>query len=369
MAYGSTVLKNDEKAILEMRELYQKYGYTQYKMSKFEEYDLYVRNKDFLVSDHIITFTDTSGKLMALKPDVTLSIIKNGQDKKNSVEKVYYNENVYRVTNASGSFQEIMQVGLECMGDIDDYCIYEVMELGAKSLKNISPDYVLNISHLDIVSAVMDALALPPHLESNFLKCLSEKNAHGIAALCRQAGADPENAVRLVATYGSPQQVLPVLRAMELSSAAEAIAQLERITSQLEESGCRINIDFSVINDINYYNGFVFKGFINGISQGVLSGGQYNKLMQKMNRTSGAVGFAVYLNLLERLAPPDRDYDVDTVILYDDSCSIGSIRAAIKLFSSDGKRVTALRSVPDKLTYKQLLRMQNRGVEILENDA
>ena len=79
------VLKNDEKAIFKLRTIYQKYGYTQYKMSKFEEYDLYVRNKKFLVSDNIITFTDTDGKLMALKPDVTLSIIKNTKDEKNTL--------------------------------------------------------------------------------------------------------------------------------------------------------------------------------------------------------------------------------------------------------------------------------------------
>ena len=70
-------LKDDEKAILSFRSLYQKYGYLPYKMSKFEEYDLYVKNKDFLVSDSVITFNDTNGKLLALKPDVTLSIIKN----------------------------------------------------------------------------------------------------------------------------------------------------------------------------------------------------------------------------------------------------------------------------------------------------
>ena len=67
-----------EKAVGLLRELYASYGFTHYKMSKFEEYDLYVKNKDFLVSDNVITFTDTDGKLMALKPDVTLSIIKNG---------------------------------------------------------------------------------------------------------------------------------------------------------------------------------------------------------------------------------------------------------------------------------------------------
>ena len=71
------LLKNEEKAVFSLRSLYKKYGYLPYKMSKFEEYELYMRNKDFLVSDRIITFNDTNGKLMALKPDVTLSIIKN----------------------------------------------------------------------------------------------------------------------------------------------------------------------------------------------------------------------------------------------------------------------------------------------------
>ena len=50
-------------------------------MSRFEEYDFYARNKDFLVSDRIITFTDSRGRLLALKPDVTLSIIKSGSDR------------------------------------------------------------------------------------------------------------------------------------------------------------------------------------------------------------------------------------------------------------------------------------------------
>ena len=117
-----SVVKNDERAIFNLRSLYEEYGYSRYKMSKFEEYDLYVRNKDFLVSDNIITFTDTDGKLMALKPDVTLSIIKNSLDT-TSVSKVYYNENVYRVSKGTHSFKEIMQVGLECIGNIDEYCI------------------------------------------------------------------------------------------------------------------------------------------------------------------------------------------------------------------------------------------------------
>ena len=77
MNFDSSVLRDDEKIIYTLRSLYSSRGYAQYKMSQFEEYDFYVKNKDFLVSDRIITFTDTNGRLMALKPDVTLSIIKS----------------------------------------------------------------------------------------------------------------------------------------------------------------------------------------------------------------------------------------------------------------------------------------------------
>lgn len=362
-----SILKNDEKAIFEMRGLYRRYGYAQYKMSKFEEYDLYVRNKDFLVSDNIITFTDTNGKLMALKPDVTLSIIKNGTDKKDSVQKVYYNENVYRVSKGSRSFKEIMQVGLECIGDIDDYCIYEVLMLAAESLKSISDEYVLDVSQLGIVSAVIDSIGVPDNRKNDILKCIGEKNVFGISQICAEVGVNPENAVKLVSNYGSSKKVIPVLKEMKV--AEKDVLQLEKIVSLLENGGYNVNIDFSVINDMNYYNGFVFKGFIEGISSGVLSGGQYDKLMKKMGRSSGAVGFAVYSDMLERLTGGDNKYDVDAVILYDADCDIDALNNAIKLLSADGKSVMARRSIPEKVKYRQLLKLQERGVEILENNA
>ncbi|MBE7014067.1 MAG: hypothetical protein E7419_02530, partial [Ruminococcaceae bacterium] len=41
--------------------------------------------------------------------------------------------------------------------------------------------------------------------------------------------------------------------------------------------------------------------FINGVPEGVLSGGQYDKLMNKMGKKSNAIGFAVYLDVLDRI--------------------------------------------------------------------
>ena len=83
---------------------------------------------------------------MALKPDVTLSIIKNTREGEASPRKVYYNETVYRSGKGDEAFQEILQTGLECIGDLDLYHLYEVIALAVESLAAISPDYVLDVS-------------------------------------------------------------------------------------------------------------------------------------------------------------------------------------------------------------------------------
>lgn len=304
MQINDNVLNYDEKIIFSLRSLYSKYGYAPYKMSKFEEYDLYVKNKDFLISDSVITFTDTNGKLMALKPDVTLSIIKNSKDACETVQKLYYNENVYRISKGTKVFKEIMQVGLECIGNIDNYCIFEVLMLAAQSLKNISADAILDISHLGVLSSIIDSFSVSYEMKQALMKCAAEKNLHEISAICADNGIEPEKAEMLadiISFYGTPDEILPKLKALpELS---EAVEQLEGALAPFEGNELKemLRIDFSVVSDMKYYNGIVIKGFINGIPNSVLSGGQYDKLMEKMNRKSGAVGFAIYLDMLERL--------------------------------------------------------------------
>ncbi len=371
-----SVLKYEEKAVFGLRALYRRFGYTQYKMSKFEEYELYVRNKDFLVSDNVITFTDPGGRLMALKPDVTLSIIKNGSDDDGVVQKVYYNENVYRIAKGSHQFKEIMQVGLECVGAIDRYCISEVLMLAAESLLSITENCVLDVSHLGIVSACIDRLNPDEASRAAILKCIGEKNTHGILSVCREAGLDIDAAQKLIAlvsTYGTPDTVIAQLYQLCADDAAALVCvdQLADAVRALEKTAASrvVRIDFSVTSDMNYYNGIVFRGFIEGIPTGILSGGQYDKLMAKMGRKSGAIGFAVYLDMLERLETDDAKYDVDTVILYGEDDDMDALRGTVRMLTDAGQTVTAQKAVPGKLRYKQLLRLSGKGVEIVETNA
>jgi len=304
-----SILRDEEKIGYVLRSMYSEAGYIQYKMSKFEEYDFYAKNKDFLVSDAIITFTDTNGKLMALKPDVTLSIVKNSKVIDEPLYKVYYDENVYRISSLSHRFREIMQTGLECIGEVDDSCVYEVLGLAAASLKAISDNSILTISHQSIVSDMVTDLELAPSAEKRVFKCITDKNISGISDIC--IGSAAERLKKLIATNGTPQDVIPALK--ELGCDSRSVEQLEKLTAVLEEKGYgnMIRIDFSLVNDMAYYNGIVFKGYVSGIPFGVLSGGSYDGLVQKMGRKGRAIGFAVYLDMLEYLPEGSLNSDVE----------------------------------------------------------
>ena len=138
-----SVFNKQEKIAFQLRELYASYSYEQFRMNKFEEYDFYAKKKDFLVSDNIITFTDTNGRLMALRPDVTLSIVRNTRDS-DGMKKLYYHENVYRPSD--NSFKEIPQVGVEVIGSLKHSDTVEIITLACKSLELLSDDYLLELS-------------------------------------------------------------------------------------------------------------------------------------------------------------------------------------------------------------------------------
>lgn len=292
-----SLMSGSEKIALALRELYFSRGYRTYRMSKFEEYDFYARNKDFLVSDNVITFTDTNGKLMALKPDVTLSIIKNSRDIPGAVQKLFYCEHVYRVSKDADAFREIMQTGLECFGDIHRKDIVEVLELAVDSLKLLSPHSVLELSDLTILEKLLEDIDLAPGKKADLIQAIGEKNFHTIDAL-----ADPAQTgllKQLLALHGTPAELLPRLRQL-LPESDERTYFLNLLEALSGISG-NIRVDFSVVDDVNYYNGIVFKGFVSGIPTAVLSGGRYDRLMRKLGRSSGAIGFAVYTDLLERM--------------------------------------------------------------------
>ena len=363
------ILKKEERAILLLRELYQAYGYLPYKMSRFEEYDLYVRNKDFLISDQVITFSDHRGKLLALKPDVTLSIIKNA-GKGTRPQRVYYNENVYRADPHTHTFREIMQTGLECVGTLTGADVAEVVLLAAQSLEKLDDHFVLDLSHMGLVGGLLRESGLSHQGQENAMACLHQKNSHDLYRLCREENCQADALAVLTQAAGTPalvfDRIAPYVRDCRTQASLDELRQICRVLEAFG-FGDRIRVDFSVGTDMNYYSGVVFKGYLEGIATWILSGGQYDKLLQKMGRTGNALGFAIYLNLLEQTRQAE-DFDVDAVLLYPENTRADQVLQAAAALRKQ-HNVLTVSCLPENLRWQKLYELREGTVILLEEHS
>ncbi len=297
-----SMLSAIELLSLRLRALYEKSGYTKYHMGRFEEYGLYGANHRFLSSEQVISFTDLDGRLLALKPDVTLSIAKNAQIPQSGCARYYYSENVYRPSQESHTFKEISQMGLECIGDVDSGECVKVLSTACRSLEMCGGEWVLEMSHMGFVGGLMDAMGLAEAPRRGILDCIRGKNAHELREKALAAGlsaADGDCLAALTALCGDWREVLGEAKILcRNENMLSAVEELESVCAALDGE---VRIDLSLVNDIDYYNGLVFRGYLAGLPRAVLQGGRYDPLAQQFNRGVGAIGFALYLDELERL--------------------------------------------------------------------
>ena len=322
MEFDLSTLQPKERASFALRALYEAARCRKYHMGRFEEYSLYQANRSFLSSEQVITFTDLDGRLLALKPDVTLSIAKTAQPAPDETLRYYYHENVYRPSAESHTFKEIGQMGLEFLGGVGEAEVQQAVCLAAQSLGQLGTDWVLEVSHMGYLFGLLDALQVPEDARAGLLRKLGQKNAHELRAAALAAGLDEDAAdtlCRVLTLCGGYADTLPRAEALCRNDAMRAaVAELQGLAGPLEQAGGAIRLDLTLAGEMEYYNGLVFQGYLKALPRPLLKGGRYDLLMQQFTPGAGAIGFAVYLDELDRLSaplPPVQKNSTDKVML------------------------------------------------------
>lgn len=340
---------NDDVSLpVKLGALYSSYGYRKYRMSRFEEYSLYSRNMDFLADKNIITFGGADGKLLALRPDVTLSIVKNTKADLDHNEKLYYNETVYRLSGDNLGYSEINQMGVENIGAVDLLTIAEAAELILRSLKLISDDFVLDVSHSGLMHGMVSTLNIDAESKAKVYECIKSKSVHVFNKLMEDLGVDRTSAGRvrrMIELSGSLDEVLGELGSLVVGEeAVDAYVQLSALSQVLGgmQYGDRVRLDLSIVNHLDYYNGIIYNGFIKEYPKAVIVGGQYDKLMEKMGKNAQALGFAFNLDA----APLKRVRPIDVVLLYNDGDDVRTIMQEADKLREKGKNVYVSKNLP-----------------------
>lgn len=368
-----STLKRDEQVSLELRGLYERHGYKKFRMGKFEEYDFYSRNRDYFADSRLLAFTDLDGKLMALRPDVTLSIIKGTKATENLSEKLYYTENVYRASHSATEYKESYQIGIEHIGKVGAYTSLEMVSLAARSLRLIDSSCVLSLSHTGFLGGLFAGLGIDEASEKSIRGCIEGKNIHGIRAMIgsKITEKQAEAVISVMSISGSFAEVLKEAKAFCITDEmSESLCELEQLYAALGEYRANIRLDFSIPSNTRYYNGLIFCGYVKGVPRAVLAGGRYDKLMERMGKKGlQAIGFALYFDELERFLNTQPLAPLDAAVLYDEKSEVSTVADTVKLLTGEGKKVWTGESLPRDRKWKKLIRIVGNTVKEEEGNA
>lgn len=369
-----SALSKEEFTTLNLSALYERSGYRKYRNTRFEEYSFYHDHQGFLAGEGVITFNSSEGKLMALKPDMTLSILKNVEINPRSFSRIYYNENVYRFQQSTREYKEIHQCGLEMIGPLDRIAVGEVILLALESLAIIDDEYVLTLSHADLVANALMELPVESAVRQRMAECMQKKNLHDLRLLTEKEGFDEKRsrALETLANLSAPlKEATAVLRPLkdalfQAGSAAgerflEAIDALQALDAMFTGTAHQnhLQLDTSVLNPVAYYSGIVMQGYVRAVPHMVLAGGRYDRLAEKLRKDVGAMGFAVYLDRLQAHYKTARDYDVDTLLLYSDETPADQLMQKRLELQRLGRSMRAEKKLPVHLKARRMLRFTN----------
>ena len=321
-------IKNMSKkdlVLLNIRKMYDSYGYKKISLPSFEEYDLYNENKDF-IDRNVLTVMSPNGKLLALRPDITLSVAKKvSKDQSLKYSKIYYQENTYNLTKYVG-YEENEQLGIELIGKESTFLDFEIINLAVKSLDIINKKSMIVLSHAGFISSIFENFDLEYEIKEQIFDCINRKNSHDIQKILKNNEHISENVKKLIYKIpelsGNLENIEKELLKYEINENTKKILfELKQLNSLLLKfhKKSKIIFDFSIVKNLNYYNGIILQGYIEGFPNVILTGGRYDKLFEKFGVDTGAVGFAILTDGLKGYYKDENKNDFEVLIVYDNS--------------------------------------------------
>ena len=285
-----------------LRGVFERWAYEEIQTPNFERFDALEAGLGEALAQKTFLFADKTGTQIALRPEMTTPVARLVSTRMREAPlplRLSYVVPAYRYEEPQeGRMREFTTAGLELIGaeslDADAESLFTAIEaLDALGLG----DAHFDINHVAIVDGVLAGLELDARHLAESKTLISGRNIVALRACL--AGSGPQDAgeaiVRLALTRGR-EDVLESARSLCRTDAG--LLGIERLRALLERAttlgyGERLNVDCSLLRDIEYYTGFIFEGFANEVGFGLCGGGRYDTLLPRFGFDSGAVGWSL----------------------------------------------------------------------------
>ncbi len=300
-----------------IRGVFRTWSYAEVLTPTFERYESLERGLGEKLMQQTFRFTDPLGSQLALRTEMTTPIARVVSARLRNATlplRLSYIATGFRYEEPQlGRMREFTQAGAELIGGPGVDAEAEVLFMAIETLDAAGlNDACFDINDAAIVDGVLQSSGHHGEDLRRYKQLIADRNVVAIE----------DEAIRQLTMTRGREDIVGVMRSM--CKTAESVAALERLELLLERAASlgyrdRINIDFALLRDLEYYTGFVFEGYIADLGFSLCGGGRYDSLLPRFGYEVPAVGWMVgverILLALERRREDERPRnEVDVLV-------------------------------------------------------
>lgn len=298
--------ESSERTMLQekLRNYIQSCGFCRIETPLFEYYDLFSQGFSPIDEESIIKMIDREGKVVVLRPDLTIPaarVVATKLKEQPKPIKLFYIGNVYRADRKNrGAVREFCQIGAEIYGCSGKWTDLELISMVRGCFKEAKVSgYKIDIGHVGITGGIFNELGLTEEKKAYIIGLIGDKN---LVELEKEVSAldisdrHKEIICRLPCFFGNPEDVFSRIDELSINDTVkQSVDYLYEVYTKSREMGIAFDmmVDAGMTGNMNYYTGLVFKAYAKEAGSAVASGGRYDSLLGGLGADCPAAGFAI----------------------------------------------------------------------------
>lgn len=322
-------------------------------------YSLFESGMGSLEADRAFRFTDTDGRLLALRPDVTTGVARAAATffaKRPRPLRLCYAQKVFcqQAESHADWRRETTQIGGELIGRNSTAADMEVLAVASEVLQRLGLNrkYVITLNDVEIFNGIAESLAVDRAGRDELRRLVDLRDTVELKRfLSRHPYGESCDFSHIIELSGKRDALGRARDLISSSRSQAALQRLDSLWSLIESLGMTNNfgIDLGDVSRLDYYTGLTFKIYMEGAGLPVGSGGRYDNLIARFGKTEPAVGFVLKLDSLAELKSRDPEsiriandqgavplYPEDTVDTFKDAVERRAREQRVRIEASEG---------------------------------
>ena len=276
-------------------------GYLNIEPSILEEYDEFRDVYSKIDKKKTVKILDNSSEILILTPDITTGIVNRllSRWEENLIIKLFYYGKTY--AHSGIEIKEKRQMGVELIGERNENTDESVLNTAIKVLNKYSKNYLFEIGNSKFLKGLMQSCSFKKEdydiiLKLIYFKSKQELKEHLSKLPYKEAMSTLLNIFDLEGSFDEIIKELDGLYMNELMK--EGIEELSRIDKYFKNITGKIIYDLSLVSELSYYDGVIFRGYIEGSNKEIIKGGRYDSFTEQYGIKIPAIGFSIEIDEL-----------------------------------------------------------------------